>query len=351
MSNIFANPWFLLLLPVAPLLAWWWASRRRRPLPFASIHLLSALPGASAKWTHRAGALLRFLALSTLILALAGPRWPDQGTRIPAEGIAVALVVDVSGSMAEQDFQWNRERISRMEAAKRACRQFVKGDREETGEGMPGRANDQICLVTFATRPESSCPLTLSHSVLLDLLDAEEPRRVPTESQTNIGDAIAWAIYKLEAAGQSRKVILLLSDGEHNVPSAMKPRQAAHIAAAFRIPIHVIDVGGRLSSLEANELTLVTPSGNATNDPSDALEKNKQVLRAVAALTGGRYFRADDLVTLSAVCQEIDRLEKVEIKSFHYRRFYDAYRWFAVLSLVFFAGVYFFELSICLRIQ
>src|SRR5437016_4299798 len=106
MSNIFANPWFLALLPSAPLLAWRWYRQKGRLLPFPSIDLFADVRGASASWTRRLGALLRLLGLSLLILALAGPRWPDQGTRIPAEGIAIALVVDVSGSMAEEDFQW-----------------------------------------------------------------------------------------------------------------------------------------------------------------------------------------------------------------------------------------------------
>src|SRR5207247_2603305 len=83
---------------------------------------------------------------------------------------------------------------------------------------------------TFAARPSLPCPLTLSHSVLLRLLDAEQPRSVPTESQTNIGDAIAWGLHSLPSAAGRRQVLILLSDGEHNVPPpALKPRQAAQL--------------------------------------------------------------------------------------------------------------------------
>src|SRR5262249_39721036 len=154
------------------------------------------------------------------------------------EGIAIALVVDVSGSMAEQDFNWETARLSRMEAVKRVCRLFVNGSGADSNVLLPGRNNDLIGLVTFATRPESPCPLTLSHSVLLRMLDAERPRRVPTESETNIGDAIAWGLYKLDSAGNRRKVMLLFTDGEHNVPPpALKPQQAAQIAAGLRVPI------------------------------------------------------------------------------------------------------------------
>jgi hypothetical protein len=187
---------------------------------------------------------LRAAGLVLLIVALAGPRWPDLHTRIATQGIAIVMVVDVSGSMAEADFTWGDERITRLEAAKRAFTLFVAGGEGLDGEHFEGRPDDLIGLVTFATRPESSCPLTLSHSALLRILATQEPRTLPTESQTNIGDAIAWGIQRLESDRSRRKVMILLTDGEHNVPPpALKPRQAAQMAASLGVPIYALDAG------------------------------------------------------------------------------------------------------------
>src|SRR5262249_26551214 len=153
-------------------------------------------------------------------------------------------------SMAEPDFDWQGRPINRLDAAKRVFRLFVAGGEGPDGQHLEGRSGDLIGLVTFATWPESLCPLTLSHSVLLRMLDEEEgrgvrPRTVPTESRTNIGDAIAWGLHRLDKAATARKIIVLLSDGEHNVPPpALTPRQAAQLAANKRVPVYAIDAGG-----------------------------------------------------------------------------------------------------------
>src|SRR5438093_9035364 len=223
------------------------------------------------------------------------------------------MVVDVSGSMAEPDFKWQDASITRLEAVKRAFTLFVSGGEGVDGEQLEGRPDDLIGLVTFATRPQSTCPLTLSHSALLRILATEEPRSLPTESQTNIGDAIAWGLKRLESAGSGRKVIVLLTDGEHNVPApALKPRQAAQIAARLQVPIYTIDAGGE------------TPPPSA----SDRAEAERS-LHAVAKITGGQYFRAHDSQTLLAVCRAIDHLERQPIQSFQYRRYSEGYPWFA----------------------
>src|SRR5205823_984614 len=118
----FANPWGLLLLPAAPLAAWRWLRRRRPALRFPGARALAELPAGRARRVRVTGALLRGLGFFALVLALAGPRWPDPGTRLPAEGIAIEFVLDVSGSMAEPDFDWHGQPLRRLDAVKRAFR-------------------------------------------------------------------------------------------------------------------------------------------------------------------------------------------------------------------------------------
>jgi Ca-activated chloride channel family protein len=114
------------------------------------------------------------------------------------------MLVDVSGSMGERDFVWDGEAVSRLDAVKRVFRLFVEGGKsgERTAGGIvptafEGRPTDEIAMVTFATRPETICPLTLSHSAMLHMLDDEWPRSVPGESTTNLSDAITLGLDRL----------------------------------------------------------------------------------------------------------------------------------------------------------
>jgi Ca-activated chloride channel family protein len=319
----FSNPLYLLLALLLPLLVWWRLRQQRGALRYPATGWLARLPPGRSRLARWGSVLLGALALLSLIIALAGPRWPDRRTRIPTEGIALVMIVDTSGSMAERDFVWDGEPISRLEAVKRAFRLFVAGGDGPDGVHLEGRGNDLIGLVTFGTRPDSPCPLTLSHSVLLNLLENEQPRSVPGESETNISDAIVIGLHRLQAAGVRRKVAVLLSDGEHNVPhpqSDWTPRQAAQIAANLGVPVYAIDAGG----------------AGGDGMPADGGQRveGSKTLQNLAAITRGRYFTASDTQGLLTVCQEIDRLEKQEIHSFQYRRYYEGYLWFALASFV-----------------
>ncbi len=341
LSQYFAQPLFLLLaLPVPPLL-WWWHRGRVASLRFPDTQTLRALPRGHSRGAVWGGLGLRAAALLALVVALAGPRWPDPGMRIPTEGIALVFVVDVSGSMGERDFTWQGEPVRRIDAVKKALRLFVEGGETPGGERLEGRRNDLLGLVTFATVPESVCPLTLSHAVLLQLLEGEQPRALPEEGRTNIGDAIAWGLLRLKAAGNRRKVLVLLTDGEHNVPPpALKPRQAAQLAGNMGVPIYAIDAGSD-----------DPPKGPDAPDEGSAADRlaAKKVLQEVAHMTRGRYFRAGDTKALLDVCGQIDQLERREIESFHYRRYAEFYPWFGLAAFVLLLGVQILELTVWRR--
>jgi Ca-activated chloride channel family protein len=278
----FAHPMLTWTALAVPLLVWLWMRRRGGALRFSATGLFAGLPRGRSRTARWGGALLRGAAFLSLALALAGPRWPDLRTRIVTEGIALVMVVDVSGSMAEVDFDWAGERISRLEAAKRAFTLFVKGGQGPKETLLEGRRGDLVGLVTFATRPESACPLTLSHDALLAVLEQEarEPRSLPTESQTNIGDAIAWGLHRLASAGQRRKVMILLSDGEHNVPPpALRPRQAAQLAANLHVPVYTLDAGGETRGKEGND--------ESRNEAPAETTDGERTLQTVARMTGG----------------------------------------------------------------
>jgi Ca-activated chloride channel family protein len=342
----FANPLFLPLAVLIPPLVWWWLRQRRAALRYPAAGSLTGLPVGRSTRARWGGALLRGGALLLLVLALAGLRWPDLRTRIPTEGIAIVMVADVSGSMAEPDFDWQGQPITRLDAVKKAFRLFVEGGDADEGRHFDGRPADLVGLVTFATRPDSPCPLTLSHSVLLKLLDEQRPRSVPGESETNISDALVLGLHRLKNAGTRRKILILLSDGEHNVPhpqSDWTPRQAAQIAANLHVPVYAIDAGGTGSGAEERE-------PGAVQDSIQLREEGRRTLQEVARITRGQYFQAADTKSLLRVCQEIDRLERTEIRSFQYRRYFEAYPWLGLGAFAMWVAVTVLEMTLWRRL-
>src|SRR5438105_7023205 len=194
----FAHPWLLLLWLALPPLVWHWQRRSRGALRYSSVAIVAGLASGRAGWTRQGGAILRTLGCVLAVIALAGPRWPDEGTRIPAEGISIALVLDVSASMAEPDFAWQAEKIRRIDGARKAVRLLTAGGDLPGGGALAGRPEDLMALVTFAARPETACPLTLDHGALLKIVDDQEPRIAVDVATTNPGDALAWALHVLK---------------------------------------------------------------------------------------------------------------------------------------------------------
>ncbi len=317
-----AHPLYLLLLLLLPLLVRLHLRQRRRAVPHPSLDLFAGLPAGRAPLAEYGGLALRVAALGLLVLALAQPRWPDLRTRLDTEGIALMLAVDVSGSMGERDFDWDGQLISRLDAVKRVFHVFVAGGPLDGSTAtFDGRPGDLVGLVTFATRPEVTCPLTLEHATLLRLLETEEARGVPGESETNLSDAMALGLARLRSAAPRRKVLVLLTDGEHNqdqTRSDWTPRQAAQVAASLGIPVYVIDAG----------------AASPGNEQTGAREQAVATMNEVAAISGGRYFAARDAQALAAACGAIDRLEKTAIASFQYRRYHEAYPWLGLAAFV-----------------
>jgi Ca-activated chloride channel homolog len=314
----FTHAWLLLFVPVLAPLFWFWQRRSRGAVRFSSAALVVGLPRARAVWLQHGGLVLRALGCAAMVLALAGPRWPDERTRIPAEGVSIAVVLDVSASMGEEDLSWQDQKISRLEGVKRLFRLFVDGGQTPGGADLLARPEDLVALVTFAARPETACPLTLDHKAVLKILDVQEPRISVADATTNPGDALAWALYVLKKAPTRRRSIVFLTDGESNVPRGLRPRQAAQLAANLNVPVYAVDAA---------------PDTPPDQGPGDAV-KARETLETIAKMTGGAYFRAHDSAGLAAACRQIDLMEKDRIDSFQYRRYRGGFAWFALTGLI-----------------
>ena len=330
----FETPAWLLLLPVAILAAVLLGRRRLPAMRFSDVTAFPAVPTLFARMAKWLPILGRGAILSLLILAAANPRVPDQKTRLPVSGIAIILILDVSGSMNSPDFDPNAApSISRLEAAKKTFALFAEGG-EIDGVKFTGRTNDQIGLITFAAVPETACPLTLNRSVLGKVIAELQPK-TGLDAGTNIGDSLGLALASFEPMERNgdrrRKVAVLLSDGEHNkeTEATLRPLPAAQIAAKLGIPIYTIDCGG----------------DGTTGGADEQLQRKegKLVLATVADLTGAKSFLANDPRELREAFEAINRLERVPVESFRYLRYWNWGFGCGLAAFVLFVGLALFE--------
>ncbi len=307
MSFHLQSPWMLVLLLLVPALLY--RELRRRPgasLSFSSTAGAGALP---ASWRLRLARLplaLRAAALLLLVLALARPVSGRDPVRNVTEGVAIQMVLDRSGSMGiGMDYQG--ETLPRFEVVKRVFADFVLGD----GRDLGGRPDDLIGVIAFAGYADTISPLTNSRDALSGLLKELTIIRDASKDGTAIGEGIALGAARLKSAQEETeaataagdafkiksKILILLTDGEQNA-GRRSPAQAAALAAEWGVKIYAIGV----SSSSGGGI----PAGSG------------QVLRQAAEATGGIFREAADERSLRAVYEEIDRLEKSEVRTLQY---------------------------------
>jgi Ca-activated chloride channel family protein len=342
------DSWFWLMLAPAVVLALAWRSRPKgRPAAvFSSLNDLKGLPVTLAQRLRRLLPYLYGVGLCLLIIALARPQAGRAESRISGEGIAIELVLDVSGSMEAIDFQLEGRDVSRLAAVKHVISEFVLGSRSS---GLSGRPDDLIGLVAFGGFADSKCPLTLDHGALVDIVAGLEiPRPIrdgqgrvinagtlQEELATAIGDGVALAVDRLRGAKAKSKVIVLLTDGDSNA-GVVDPREAAGVAAESGIRLYTIGIGrsGTVPVPQEDEF------GNRVLVPA-RFRIDEELLREMAKTGHGRYFHASDSEGLAQVYAEIDTLEKSRLEETKYSEYTELFRWFAApgLAIVLLAGV------------
>ena len=323
--------WLCLALLATIPLVWLRASgRKTRPtVRFSSLEPFAGLAHSFAARTRFVIPLLRTAAILALIVALARPQAGGE-LRDIREGIAIQMVLDVSGSMAEQDFVLDGKPVRRLDAVKKVFRDFVLGE-----GSLSGRENDLIGMTTFAMYPDTSCPLTLDHGSLIDLLgETEIPgwvqgRQVREQVEagyTGLGEAIVLASDDLRRAGEQAlagvpgseaaksRVMILLTDGKDNpaknpTSPPPDPLEAARVAANLGIKVYTIGAVGSGSPQRRGMNLIFQPRA----------EFDEETLKGIAKATGAKYFRATDVESLITIYEEIGRLEtrRTGERSFH----------------------------------
>jgi Ca-activated chloride channel family protein len=294
--------WALVLLP-APLVIWRLLppyQERRESVRIPYFERLAAAVGATPseggvrmrrnvlQW------ILAPLVWALLVVALARPQLVKPPIQKVESARDLMLAVDLSGSMDTADmFAPDSGRIRRLDAVKLVLDDFI--DRRE---------GDRIGLIVFGNQAFVQAPFTLDHDLVRTLLDSVEPRMAGP--QTMIGDAIGLGIKMFESSEAEDRVMILLTDG-NDTGSKVPPRKAAEIAAADTLTIHTVAVGDPTSVGEA--------------------EMDLETLEAVAGITGGRAFQADDREQLVDIYTEIDALTPVELETITYRPTRPLFHW------------------------
>jgi Ca-activated chloride channel family protein len=289
----FGQRWFFALFALLPVLIAWYAVKNNKQQGAIIISDASAKGLSSWKNTFRhLPFVLRLLALSAIVIALARPQTKYALQQAEGEGIDMVLCIDVSGSMTAQDFQPNR-----LEAAKAVAADFVNR-----------RGSDRIGVVIFAGESFTQCPITTDHAVLLTAL--ENIHNGLLEDGTAIGSGLGTSVDRLRTSKSKSKVIILLTDGENN-GGLIDPKTAKEIAKTFGVKVYTIGVGTDGYAPQP----VNTPLG--VQMQSQKVTIDEKLLREIANETGGKYFRARDNDGLSRIYTEIDKLEKskVEISS------------------------------------
>jgi len=316
----FQYPWVLALLGLLPIYALLCGKTGKlSALTFSSADIARA---AGAKARAAAGRFLFFLRLLVValgIVALAGPRLANYHVETETPGIEIMLVLDLSWSMEAIDMGKPAEKLSRFAIASGVLKDFIAK-----------RPNDRIGLIAFSGVPYLTSPLTLNHDWLIENLSRLHIGII-SDLGTAIGDAVAVAAKRLKAVPNSKsRIMILLTDGDNNL-GKIDPLPAAQLAAALGVRIYAIGIGIE----EPCNLPAFDPAtgqfrldANGNVIPTLLLQPaNYTVLGKMAALSGGQFYRATNQRELQRIYNQIDHLEKSEVKLRHFATYEPLFAW------------------------
>lgn len=306
----FNDPLYFLVVPVVILLIWQRVRQKRSTVRYPALSLFASIkPPPHGGWMKLLP-VLRLLAFSFLVIALARPQRISGEREVETEGIDIVISLDISGSMMAEDFKpQNRLNVAIQEAKK-----FVQG-----------RMHDRIGLVVFASQSYTQCPLTNDYGVLMRLMDEVQIGLI--KDGTAIGLGIANAVNRLRSSDAKSKVIILITDGENNSGN-IDPITAAELARSFHIKIHTIGIGrGGLVPFPVDDPLFGRRYVQARVDIDEG------TLQQIAHIAGGLFFRAYDEGSLESIYKEIDQMERSQIKVRQYTTFEELFPWFLYPTL------------------
>ncbi len=312
---VFKTPWILALIPIV-LAGIWWMRRDRKPTTFrfSSQQLVGGVGSSLRTRLLPLPTILRYMVLTLFIFALAGPRFVSEETVRKTQGIDIVLTIDASGSMAAEDFNIGDKRVNRLTIVKEVVAEFIEQ-----------RDSDRIGLITFAALAYTVTPLTTDYSWLLENL--KRVRLGMIQDGTAIGSAIMSSVARLKDSDAKSKVAILLTDGVNN-GREVDPIEAARVAKSFGVKIYTIGAG------TSGYVPFPMRAFGRQIYRDVKIDLDEDVLKEVAYITGGKYFRAMDAAKLRAIYDEIDQLEKTEVEELGYFEYTELFGWFLGAGMI-----------------
>jgi Ca-activated chloride channel family protein len=314
MTNVtFLNPSFFWLFLLLPLAIAWHLWKRKQQTATLKISSFQAFKGNTPFWVKLKPFLfvLRLLALSALIVAMARPRTVDISSKTKTtKGVDIVMAIDVSGSMLAKDLKPNR-----MEGLKVVAESFVEA-----------RPNDRIGLVVYASEAYTKTPVTSDKAVVMDAIKSIKYDNV-LQDGTGIGMGLATAVNRLKESKAKSKIIILLTDGVNNA-GFIEPETASDIAKEYGIKVYTIGIG---TNGMAEFPYAIAPNGQFLFKMMP-VEIDETLMRSIAKNTGGKYFRATSNKKLETIYDEINKLETTEIEELKFYDFDEKFRPFVILA-------------------
>jgi Ca-activated chloride channel homolog len=309
----FQYPWFLVLLVVVPVVFWWstFGQDRRKPrLRIGTIGPLLAGPRGVRAYLRDLPGVLRAVALTFLIVAMARPVSVQKDESGDEKGIDIVLVMDLSGSMRAVLDGDPRElpgyqpeprtkRLTRLDTAKIVIKDFIGR-----------RKTDRIGVIVFGKSAFVLSPPTLDY-YLLNQMVSKMTLGVIDGSLTAIGDGVGTAVARLRRSDARSKAIILLTDGDSNA-GTIAPEYAAHLATTVGCKVYTIQIGtGDEVDVEDGVDLFGQPVYSRHRFPV-----NPELLQKMAKTTGGEAFIATDGKALAQSMHNIlDSLEKTRFEA------------------------------------
>ncbi|SVA84655.1 uncharacterized protein METZ01_LOCUS137509 [marine metagenome] len=310
----FEDPWLLLFFLMVPYLTIRGKGKLQATISYSSIDTLQAIRSARVEILSILPLVLRMIAISLLVLALARPQEGHKSTEILSVGVDIMLALDTSGSMQALDFIKDEKRDTRLKMVKDVVSQFIEN-----------RPNDRMGMVVFGSEAYTQCPLTLDQGILQSFLSKLDIGMAG--DSTAIGSAIGIAVKRLKDLESKSKVIILLTDGRNNAGN-LPPLQAAQTAKAFGIKIHTIAVGTH------GKAPFLINSIFGQRYDYRQVDIDENTLKKISDLTGGQYFRATDLESLKAIYKQIDEMEKSEVKVIDHSEYTELFHYFLIPGIL-----------------
>jgi len=315
-----SEPYWLISLISLPIIAWF-IKKAGFSNPTLSFSLTSKIKSnklVKSDYSLKILKSIRYFSLFLILFSVARPQFDRSTTTILSSGTDIVLAIDISGSMLAEDMTEDpRNPLTRLDVVKSVILDFIDV-----------RKHDRIGIAAFSVNPWLGSPITLDKNYLKDTIN-DALIVDPYDKGTSIVEGITQGTNMLCDLKSKTKIIILLTDGVDSVNPIISPLEAAKSAfEEFGIKIYTIAIGKK-----------------GSKEPVD-----KETLKKIAELTDAKFYEAENKEKLKSIYDEIDQLEKTDVKLSVNAIYDELYKWPLGLGIILLILEFFLAKTIFLRI-